>query len=239
MYRIVLESDTPIRVVSSSTETSGKISLRYTLEDMKRIAPGGRMEYLQFLSSEEAQQVMEDYGTLKNPLRLAHFFGQVGAETGGFKSLKESGNYSASRLRQIFPRYFTEAQAKAYAGNPVGILSRAYANRLGNGSEASRDGWNYRGTGWLQVTGKDNFQRFGITPDSNMLELLEASLKYWERLNLNFYADRNDRLAISRGVNVGNTQSSITPNGMSHRRTWFNRSWPVLRKYEKEHPINV
>jgi len=237
MYTITLVSDSPITV---QTEDVPQVptGMRMTYEDLKAIAPKGNNTYIKFLTSDKAQDLMQQHGVLDNPLRLSHFLGQVGAETGGFQKIRESGMYSEKRLRQIFPKYFSASQAKKYANNPEAILSRAYANRLGNGSEASGDGWKYRGYGWLQVTGRDNYERFGITPTSNMLDLLDASLNYWTKLDLNKYADKNDRLAISRGVNVGRVNSSITPNGMSHRKLWFNRSWPVLRKYEKENPIN-
>lgn len=93
--------------------------------------------------------------------RAAHFFGQTAHETGGFTVFTENLNYSADRLLQIFPRHFPTPQiAQEYARNPERIANRAYANRMGNGSEASGDGWKYRGRGALQLTGRNNYKLF-------------------------------------------------------------------------------
>ena len=98
------------------------------------------------------------------------FLAQAAHECGEFTIVEENGNYSAERLLEIFPvtdpgtayRRFTPGQAKAYAHKPKAILSRAYASKdLGNGSEASGDGWRYRGRGPFQTTGKDNYRRMG------------------------------------------------------------------------------
>jgi predicted chitinase len=97
-----------------------------------------------------------------NPLRLAHFLAQGIFETNYLQATSENLNYSAERLRQIFPRYFpTLEEARAYERNPEKIANRVYANRLGNGDEASGDGYRYRGRGFFQLTGKDNYRYYG------------------------------------------------------------------------------
>lgn len=80
-------------------------------------------------------------------------------------AISENLNYSASGLRATFPKYFTTAQAAACARQPQRIANRAYANRMGNGSEASGDGWKYRGRGLVQITGHDNYAKYGIADD--------------------------------------------------------------------------
>ena len=92
------------------------------------------------------------------PDRAAHFFGQVGHETGSFKSFTENLNYGADGLLKTFSKYFDAASAAACARNPEKIANVVYANRMGNGDKASGDGWKYRGRGALQLTGKENYQ---------------------------------------------------------------------------------
>ena len=92
------------------------------------------------------------------PDRAAHFFAQVAHETGNFKSFSENLNYSADGLKKIFGKYFADVDTATYARKPEKIANRVYANRMGNGDEASGDGWKYRGRGALQLTGKDNYQ---------------------------------------------------------------------------------
>jgi putative chitinase len=94
------------------------------------------------------------------PVRAAHFFAQTAHETGGFKAFSENLNYSADGLQKIFGKYFPGLLEESYARNPEKIANRVYADRMGNGSEASGDGWKYRGRGALQLTGKANYKAF-------------------------------------------------------------------------------
>ena len=107
-------------------------------------------------------------GTLKaamayykmTPERAAHFFAQTAHETGGFKAFSENLNYSADGLQKIFGKYFPGLLEESYAKKPEKIANRVYADRMGNGSEATGDGWKYRGRGALQLTGKANYKAF-------------------------------------------------------------------------------
>lgn len=100
-------------------------------------------------------------GLLKlTPVRAAHFFAQTAHETGGFKAFSENLNYSAQGLQGIFGKYFPGTLEESYARNPEKIANRVYASRMGNGDEASGDGWKYRGRGALQLTGKANYEAF-------------------------------------------------------------------------------
>ncbi len=99
---------------------------------------------------------------INTPLRLAHFLAQCGHESGGFRLTQENLNYSAKGLNGIFKKYFpTEAAAAAYARNPQKIANKVYGNRMGNGDEGSGDGYKFRGRGYIQLTGKDNYTAFG------------------------------------------------------------------------------
>ena len=97
---------------------------------------------------------------ITNPLRLAHFLAQCGHESGGFKAVNENLNYSADGLKKIFGKYFPGDTSLQYAKNPEKIASRVYANRMGNGDESSKEGFKFRGRGYIQLTGKSNYQAF-------------------------------------------------------------------------------
>ena len=96
---------------------------------------------------------------ITNTLRLAHFLSQCGHESGGFKAVSENLNYSADGLKKIFGKYFP-GDASSYARNPEKIASKVYANRMGNGDEASKEGFKFRGRGYIQLTGKSNYAGF-------------------------------------------------------------------------------
>jgi putative chitinase len=97
---------------------------------------------------------------ITNPLRLAHFLAQCGHESGGWRATSENLNYSSKGLMGIFPRYFTPALAEQYARKPEAIASRVYGGRMGNGPEATKEGFKFRGRGYIQLTGKDNYSAF-------------------------------------------------------------------------------
>lgn len=102
-----------------------------------------------------------DAALLRN--ECAYVLATVHHETGGrIKPIAENLNYSAKGLRATFPKYFSAQSAAAYARQPEKIANKAYANRMGNGPEASGDGWRYRGRGYVQITGKANYARYGI-----------------------------------------------------------------------------
>lgn len=108
----------------------------------------------------ELPLVMEKFG-ISNPTRLAHFLSQVAHESGNFKFVNENLNYGAKGLLSIFKKYFpTEALAAAYERKPEKIANKVYASRMGNGDEASGDGYKFRGRGYIQLTGKDNYKAF-------------------------------------------------------------------------------
>ncbi len=136
---------------------------------------------------------------INTPLRLAHFLAQCGHESGGFRVTQENLNYSAKGLAGIFKKYFpTEAAAAAYARQPQKIANKVYANRMSNGSEASGDGYKFRGRGYIQLTGRDNYTQFGKAigvdipnnPDlvSSKYALASAAW-FWSKNGLNKLAD--------------------------------------------------
>jgi putative chitinase len=97
---------------------------------------------------------------ISNPLRLAHFLAQASHESAGFKAVQENLNYSADGLKKIFPKYFPGNLAEGYAKNPEKIASKVYGSRMGNGDETTKEGFKFRGRGFIQLTGKDNYTKF-------------------------------------------------------------------------------
>jgi len=105
--------------------------------------------------------VMQKFG-IDTPVELAHFLAQCGHESGGFRVVNENLNYSAKGLQGIFKKYFPTAQlAESYQRKPEKIANRVYASRMGNGDEASGEGFKFRGRGYIQLTGKQNYTAFG------------------------------------------------------------------------------
>ena len=106
---------------------------------------------------------------INTPLRLAHFLAQCGHESGGFKVVSENLNYGAAGLQSIFKKYFTAVSAKEYERKPEKIANIVYANRMGNGPQASGEGYKFRGRGYIQLTGKDNYSAFDKTVEDDIL----------------------------------------------------------------------
>ena len=165
------------------------------------------------------------------PLRQAGFLAQVGHESGSLSTVVENLNYSALALQQVFGKYFTADSAADYARQPERIANRVYAGRMGNGDEASGDGWRFRGRGLIQVTGRSNYQRCGsalhqafdgygvdLLAAPETLELpADAALSaawFWSANGLNELADAGDIVAMTKRIN-GRT------NGLEDRRKLY------------------
>jgi putative chitinase len=150
-------------------------------------------------------------GTLKaaivyykfTPERAAHFFAQTSHESGNFTTFSENLNYSAQGLQGIFGKYFPGNLEESYARNPEKIANRVYADRMGNGNEASGDGWKYRGRGALQLTGKANYQVFADylkKPEIMTSPDLVSTIYAFE--SAMFFFDKNKLWSIcDKGVN--------------------------------------
>ena len=162
---------------------------------------------------EALDQLLDDYG-IDTPLRVAHFVAQCAHESGNFIFIKENLNYKAASLQKVFPKYFPTAELAAqYANRPERIANRVYANRMGNGDEASGDGWRYCGRGLIQLTGKDNYTFFAGSLSISEAEAAEylatfegaaqSACWYWEQNNLNRFADANDATGLTRAINGG------------------------------------
>jgi len=202
-------------------------------EQMKVIIPD--MNWVKAVSYiPHIETVLPNFG-IDTPLRKAHFLSQLAHESGGLKYSQENLNYSAKGLRSVFGKYFkTMEMAEAYARQPEKIANRVYANRMGNGDEASGDGWKYRGRGLIQLTGKENYQKFGqdhgVDCVNNPDLILDPELAltsacwFWKKRNLNRYADDDDLHMVTKRINGGT-------NGILHRQHYlesFKRLYEVL-----------
>jgi putative chitinase len=190
---------------------------------MKAVLPRLNWEkaqlYIPFITT-----VLPKFG-IDTPLRKAHFLAQVAHESGGLQFTQENLNYSAQGLRSVFGKYFPTIEiANTYARKPEKIANRVYADRMGNGNEASGDGWKFRGRGLIQLTGKENYQKFsdenGIDCVKNPDLLLQPEMAltsacwFWKKKNLNEFADKNDIIMITKRINGGT-------NGLNDRQQYL------------------
>jgi len=180
-------------------------------------------------------EVMEKF-QINTPLRLCHFLAQCGHESGNFKAVNENLNYGAKGLLGLFKKYFpTEAKALEYERKPEKIANLIYGGRMGNGPEASGEGYKYRGRGYIQLTGKDNYGAFDKVVPENILEtpdlvatkypLLSAAW-FWNSRGLNALADKGaselEVTAITKKVNGGTI-------GLTDRIKHFNEFYALFK----------
>lgn len=168
---------------------------------------------------------------IDTPLRIAHFLAQVLHESAHLKAVSENLNYSADGLLKVFRKYFkTRAHAERYARQPEKIANRVYAGRMGNGDEASGDGYRYRGRGLIQLTGKSNYRAFSkwvgydCLADPDRVAGSYAALSgvfYWDANGLNSLADTDDLVAMTKRINGG-------LNGFADRRTLLQKAKRAL-----------
>jgi putative chitinase len=162
---------------------------------------------------EALDQLLPDYD-INTPQRVAAFVAQCAHESGSFVFIKENLNYRAASLMKTFGKYFpTQELAAQYANRPEKIANRVYANRMGNGDEASGDGYRFCGRGLIQLTGRDNYAFFAgslyipVEEASEYLATFEGAAQsacwFWETNNLNRFADAGDIKGLTRAINGG------------------------------------
>jgi len=151
---------------------------------------------------------------IDSPFRIAGFLSNVAHESGGFKFVSENLNYSAASLMRLWSTRFPTVEiAQRYAMQPEKIANRAYADRMGNGSEASGDGWKYRGRGLIQLTGKNNYVAYSMACDNESLQnpdivaepkyAAESAGWFWSVNRLNQLADNQDVVGMAKRINGG------------------------------------
>lgn len=145
---------------------------------------------------------------LNTPLRLAHFLAQTGHESGGFKATSENLNYGAKGLLGIFKKYFpTEAKAKEYERKPEKIANLVYGGRMGNGPEASGEGFKFRGRGYIQLTGKDNYKAFDAVVPEDILANPDLVASKYPLLSAAWFFHKN---GLHKIADKGATDAVVT-----------------------------
>jgi putative chitinase len=187
--------------------------MELTKDQLKKLLP--KNPYLDYWFN-ALSQLLPDY-EINTPQRIAAFIAQCAHESGNFMVLQENLNYRPVTLRKIFPKYFpTDAIANDYCSRPnrqEAIANKVYANRMGNGDEASGDGYRYRGRGLIQLTGKDNYTFFAGSLGISVEEAAEymatfegagqSACFFWEQNKLNQWADKGDIVTLTKRINGG------------------------------------
>jgi len=147
---------------------------------------------------------------LNTPLRLAHFLAQAGHESGGFKAVNENLNYGAKGLLGIFPKYFNAETAALYERKPEKIANIVYGNRMGNGDKTTGDGYKFRGRGYIQLTGKDNYKAFDAVVPENLLETPDLVATKYPLLSAAWFFHKNGLHKIADGGATDAVVTSVT-----------------------------
>ena len=144
---------------------------------------------------------------INTTLRLAHFLAQCGHESGGFKVVSENLNYGAAGLQSIFKKYFTPESAKEYQRKPEKIANIVYANRMGNGNQASGEGYKFRGRGFIQLTGKDNYTSFDKVVEDDIIANPELVATKYPLLSAAWFFHKN---GLHKIADEGATDAVVT-----------------------------
>ena len=205
--------------------------MNLTLEQLQQLLP--KNPYVRQWHN-ALSQLLPEY-QIDTPQRIAAFIAQCSHESAGFTALKENLNYKAATLRKIFPKYFpTDELANHYASLPnkqEAIANKVYANRMGNGTEESGDGYRFCGRGLIQLTGRDNYSWFAaslsisVEEASEYLQTFEGAAQsacwFWETNGLNRWADAGDILTLTKKINGGTI-------GLEDRKKHYEHALHVL-----------
>jgi putative chitinase len=184
-----------------------------TLDILQQLCPKTKKSVLELYAT-PLHEVAEYYDMYQNMNRAAAFVAQTAHESGGFNFVKENLSYGAKGLMVTFKKYFpNEDLAKQYERKPEKIANKVYANRMGNGDEASGDGYRFCGRGLIQLTGRNNYTKFaadlGISVEDTVAYLetpagaVSSAGWFWDNNNLNQYCDNNDFVTLTKRINGG------------------------------------
>ena len=172
---------------------------------------------------------------LNTPLRLSHFLAQAGHESGGFKLVTENLNYSAKGLLGVFKKYFPDAtKAALYERKPEKIANLVYGNRMGNGPEASGEGFKFRGRGYIQLTGKDNYKAFDAVVPEDILANPDLVATKYPLLSAAWFFHKNGLHKIADGGATDAVVTSVTKRvnggtiGLADRIKHFKEYYTLL-----------
>jgi putative chitinase len=171
---------------------------------------------------------------ITNVLRLSHFLSQCGHESGNFKSVNENLNYSKDGLLKTFPKYFPGNLAESYAKKPEKIASRVYGNRMGNGDENTKDGWKFRGRGYIQLTGKVNYEKFTKFIGEDCINNPDLVSTKYPLASAAFFFDSNNLWSICDKGATDDVVAQVTKRvnggtiGLDHRLKEFKKIYSLL-----------
>jgi putative chitinase len=197
-----------------------------TLAQLQSLYPRAKVGHVEAIAA-NSTAVFTQFGISQLPNRLHFFLAQIGHESGGLSVVEENLNYSATRLMQVFPsRFPTLASAEAVAGSAQRIGNSIYASRMGNGDAASGDGFRYRGRGYIQLTGKNNYKLVGAHAGIDLIgdpdrafapaDALRVACGFWALNNLNAVCDTGDFTQLTKRINGGTI-------GMPDRLAWLDK----------------
>lgn len=207
-------TDVPAPTVPTAPIVQAPLKVEYaipflTLDDLKKILQGNP-NYKEWFALLQKFLPIYEVNTIN---RVSAFLANTVHETGNFTILEENLNYNRERLLQVFPKYFNEENVDKYVGKKILIASRIYANRMGNGDEASQDGWKFRGRGLIQITGKQNYTTLSLSLKKSLDEtikylsikegVLVGSLSWWSKNGINKIADTGNIGNVRKRVNGG------------------------------------
>ena len=168
-------------------------------------------------------------------LRLAHFLAQCGHESGGFKAVSENLNYSAKGLLGTFPKYFNSTTASQYERKPEMIASKVYGGRMGNGAESTKEGYKFRGRGYIQLTGKSNYTNFSKFIGEDTVGNPDLVANKYPLASAAFFFDSNKLWAICDKGADDATVTAVTKRvnggtlGLADRLSHFKEYYSYLR----------
>jgi putative chitinase len=172
---------------------------------------------------------------LNTPLRLAHFLAQAGHESGGFRLVTENLNYGAKGLLGVFKKYFpTEAKAKEYERKPEKIANLVYGSRMGNGAETTGEGYKFRGRGYIQLTGKDNYKAFDAVITESIVDNPDLVATKYPLLSAAWFFHKNGLHKIADGGATDAVVTSVTKRvnggtiGLADRIKHFKEYYALL-----------
>ena len=219
LFGEVVESATP---VSAAPVSSGKIDLTR----LKGHVPDAVLSQI--------PEIIEKFNC-NTPLRLAHFLAQCGHESGGFKAVSENLNYSAKGLLGTFPKYFNSATAAQYERKPEMIASRVYGGRMGNGDESTKEGFKFRGRGYIQLTGKSNYTNFAKFIGEDTVSNPDLVATKYPLASAAFFFDSNKLWSICDKGSDDATVTAVTKRvnggtiGLSDRLKHFKEYYSYLK----------
>ena len=172
---------------------------------------------------------------ITTPLRLSHFLAQCGHESGGFKALVENLNYGSKGLLGTFPKYFNVTTATQYSRKPEMIASKVYGGRMGNGPELTKDGWKFRGRGYIQLTGKNNYTAFDKFVTENIIENPSLVATKYPLMSAAWFFDKNklwtvcDKGATTEVITAVTKRVNGGVIGLADRIKHFNEYYSLLK----------